>query len=124
MYPGVSPMLCQLSYEVKSVRVSTSKAKVAGSIPTVVRLIFQLARCGYTLRVTQTHVQNILPYMTGHNGNITICDWDSLFAFIWDLRSVRSSIKPEHTGIIYLSFMLLIEEKQKQIHLLGNQDHK
>ena len=26
----------------------TSKPKVAGSIPTVVRQIFQLARCGYT----------------------------------------------------------------------------
>ena len=26
--------------------------KVAGSIPTVVRQTFQLARCGYTLRVT------------------------------------------------------------------------
>ncbi len=34
----------------------TSKPKVAGSIPTVVRQIFQLARCGYTLRITpQTH---------------------------------------------------------------------
>ncbi len=57
-----SPMLYQLSYEVKSVRVFdisnrldlvaqlvehwTSKPKVAGSIPTVVRLIFQLAWCG------------------------------------------------------------------------------
>ena len=63
-----SPMLYQLSYEVKYVRVFdivldlvaqlvehwTSKPKVAGSIPTVVRLIFQLAWCGYTLRVT-TH---------------------------------------------------------------------
>ena len=34
----------------------TSKPKVAGSIPTVVRQIFQIALCGYTLRVTpQTH---------------------------------------------------------------------
>ncbi len=34
----------------------TSKPKVAGSIPTEVRQIFQLARCEYTLRVTpQTH---------------------------------------------------------------------
>ena len=34
----------------------TSKPKIAGLIPTVVRQIFQLARCGYTLRVTpQTH---------------------------------------------------------------------
>ena len=30
----------------------TSIPKVAGSIPTVVRLTFQPARCGYTLRVT------------------------------------------------------------------------
>ena len=30
----------------------TSIPKVAGSIPTVVRLTFQSARCGYTLRVT------------------------------------------------------------------------
>ncbi len=49
-----SPMLYQLSYEVnlevdlvaQLVEHWTSKPKVAGSIPTVVRLIFQLAWCG------------------------------------------------------------------------------
>ena len=64
------PMLCPLSYVVKSVRVDdiselnrldhvaqlaehwTSIPKVAGSFPTVAKLTFQLARCGCTLRVT------------------------------------------------------------------------
>ena len=104
-----SPMLYQLSYGVKSVRVRgiselslvssipmhvfydmivlvlctqvnimilmlfwwTSIPKVAVSIPTVVKLTFQPARCGYTLRVTSKtlyspeyitpkHTQNII----------------------------------------------------------------
>ena len=74
-------MLCQLSCEAKSVRVCgiselslvpsvpmcvlmlctqvnqlaehwTGIPKIAGSIPTVVRQTVQLARCGYTHRVT------------------------------------------------------------------------
>ena len=59
---NTSPMLCQLSYAVWSVRVCdiseqnwASIPKVVGSIPTVVRHIFKLARCGYTLRVTSQH---------------------------------------------------------------------
>ncbi len=86
-----SPMLYQLSYEVKSVRVFdiselnlapikfrnikhsnrldlvaqlvehwTSKPKVAGSIPTVVRLIFQLAWCGiYTQSNNTLHILHL-----------------------------------------------------------------
>ena len=63
-------MLCQLSYAVKSVQVDDISelslvssisvyfkiryihAKVAGSIATVAKQTFQLARCGCTLRVT------------------------------------------------------------------------
>ena len=33
-------------------QVGSSIPKVAGSIPTVAKQTFQLARCGYTLRVT------------------------------------------------------------------------
>ena len=79
---NTSPMLCQLSYVVWSVRVCdisernlvpsismlsnnnhdfsvygvivwwASIPKVVGSIPTVSGIFFKLARCGYTLRVT------------------------------------------------------------------------
>ncbi len=67
-------MLYQLSYEVKSVRNIkhsnrldlvaqlvehwTSKPKVAGSIPTVVRLFFQLAWCGIYTQSNNT-LQNL-----------------------------------------------------------------
>ena len=65
-----SPMLYQLSYELKSVRVLdlvaqlvehwTGKPKVAGSIPTVVRLIFQLAWCGiYTQSNNTLHILHL-----------------------------------------------------------------
>ena len=69
---NTSPMLCQLSYAVWSVRVcdiSEQKAtveqlaehwasipKVVGSIPTVVRHIFKLARCGYTAQSNITSI--------------------------------------------------------------------
>ena len=70
---NTSPMLCQLSYAVWSVRVCdiseqnlvpsismlsnnnhdwASIPKDVGSIPTVSGIFFKLARCGYTLRVT------------------------------------------------------------------------
>ena len=44
-----SPMLCQLSYQAKSVRVVF---RTTVGIEHVVRLTFQLDRCGCTLRVT------------------------------------------------------------------------
>ena len=56
-----SPMLCQLSYAVRMVRVSrvvqlaehwASIPKVVGSIPPWPGIFFKLARCGYTLSVT------------------------------------------------------------------------
>ena len=72
---NASPMLCHLRYEVRYRRNQTthfrnlthsnrpdpvaqlaehwaSISKVVGSIPTVVRHIFQLVRCGYKVRVT------------------------------------------------------------------------
>ena len=62
MYSGVE-CVCGVTLSVyptgqaeKSARDHGGKPKVAGSIPTVVRQIFQLARCGYILRITpQTH---------------------------------------------------------------------
>ena len=45
----------------------TSKSKVAGSIPTVVRQIFQLIQCGYTLRVTHSTPEYITCTIKSHD---------------------------------------------------------
>jgi hypothetical protein len=44
--------VCSGEYNVFDVTLTLGRLKVAGSISTVVRLTFQPARCGYTLRVS------------------------------------------------------------------------
>ena len=47
---NTSPMLCQMSYAVWSVRVCDISEQ--NLVPSISGIFFKLARCGYTLRVT------------------------------------------------------------------------
>ena len=58
---NASPMLCQLSYAVRSVRVcDISELSLShrgqAVIPPWPGIFFKLARCGYTLRVAITYI--------------------------------------------------------------------
>ena len=127
-------MLCQLSYT-RLLRLGlvaqlaehwTSIPKVAGSIPTVVRLTFQPARCGYALRVTSKtlyspeyitpkhtqkyHANNLFDLISIAFGTLKSFDVRHRTGFIEYRRLLSQQKKKKSRKMLYIWFFKVFED--------------
>jgi hypothetical protein len=90
-------MLLSLSVHPHRASWKASLATVAGLIPTVAKLTFQLARCGYTLRVTsQTSYKLFIWVHNTDTHKIKIIDWltmNLLFLVVCIYKARNSKFK-------------------------------